>query len=126
MQRGEVRNPVMVLVLCMVTCGIYNIIWILAVMDELNKGLGREDYNGTKEVILLFVTCGLWGMWLLWRICNSVAELQESWGVQPQFDGTILFLLHFVYVGPYFVQDGLNKAWEQGTPGGAGYGGGAA
>ncbi len=123
MQRGEVRNSVMVLVLSIVTCGFYLIIQMMTVMKELNAALGREEYNPTKEIVLSVVTCGMWGIWLNWRLCNSVVELQTAWGVKPQFDGLILFLLHMVYVGPYFVQEALNQTWEHGTPGGAGYGG---
>lgn len=123
MQRGEVRNSIMVAVLVMVTCGIYAIIQMMAVMKEVNGGLGRQEYDVNKEIILTVVTCGMWGIWLLFRLSNSVVELQTAWGVKPQFDGLILFLLHFVYVGPYFMQEALNQTWEQGTPGGAGYGG---
>jgi hypothetical protein len=126
MQRGEIRNPVTVLILIYVTCGIYGIIWMLAICEDINKGLGREEFNAVKEILLTVVTCGLWGIWFQWRLCQAVEELQRAWGVEPEMEATILFVLHFVYVGPMFVQKGLNNAWENGTPGGAGgFGGGA-
>ncbi len=120
MQRGEVRNPVTVLLLIYVTCGIYGLIWMFAVIDDINKGLGREEFNAMKEIGLTIVTCGMWGLWFQWRLCNAVVELQKAWGVEPEMEPTILFVLNFVYVGPLFMQKSLNNAWENGTPGGAG------
>ena len=121
MQRGEVRNPVTVLVLMFVTCGLYGLIWMMGVIDDVNKGLGREEFSAVKEVVLTIVTCGIWGIWFQWRLAEAVVEVQRSWGVQPKMDAPILFVTNFVLgLGPYFVQDSLNNAWENGTPGGAG------
>ncbi len=123
MQRGEVRNPVTVLVLVMCTCGIYAIIWLLKVMEELNAGLGREEFAGVKEIVFTVLSCGLWGIWMQWRMCEATVELQKSWGVEPEMDQPILFVTFLVYVGPFFLQKSLNNAWENGTPGGQGGGG---
>lgn len=120
MQRGEVRNPVTVLILGFVTCGIYQIIWLNSVCSEINQGLGRDEFNFVKEFLLGIVTCGLWFIWFMWRLCEAVVELQKAWGVEPDMDQPILFVMNFLYVGPLFVQKGLNNAWENGTPGGAG------
>ena len=94
--------------------------------EELNKGLGKEEYNFAKELGLSIITCGMYSLYFFWRVCNSVVELQTKWGVKPAQDAPILFILMLVFLpaGFYLVQDGLNKAWETGTPGGAGgYGG---
>ena len=124
MQRGEVVNPIMVLLLPMVTCGVYGIYWLYKTMNEINAGLGREEFNVTPDLILTFVTCGIYGLYLYWKMANAVVELQQAWGVQPEMDATILFVLCFVMgLGPFFMQQGLNNAWETGTPGGAGGGG---
>lgn len=119
MQRGEVRNPIMVVVLPMLTCGIYGLIWFFQVCEDLNKGLGRQEFNAVKELALTFVTCGLWGYYFIWRICEAVVEVQKQWGVQPNMDAPILFVMSLIGIGPFFMQSGLNNAWENGTPGGA-------
>lgn len=120
MQRGEVRNPVTVLILGIVTCGIYQLIWLYSICGEINQGLGREEFNFVKEFLLSIVTCGLWGIWFMWRLCEAVVELQKAWGVEPEMDAPILFVMNFVSLGPLFIQKSLNNAWENGTPGGAG------
>lgn len=119
MQRGEVRNPVTVLLLTMFTCGIYGIIWFFAVCDDVNKGLGREEFNAAKELGLSIVTCGLWGYYFIWRLSEATVEIQRSWGVEPAMDAPIIFVTFLFGIGVFFVQTGLNNAWENGTPGGA-------
>jgi len=127
MQRGEVRNPITVIVLAMVTCGFYGLYWMYMVCQEVNGGLGREEFNLVKEILLSIVTCGLWGLYFQWRMAEAIVEVQKTWGVEPKYDAPIMFILLFVF-GPattFMMQDSLNNAWENGTPGGAGYGGGA-
>jgi hypothetical protein len=123
MQRAEVRSPIVVLVLSLFTCGIYSI-WYLffAVPDEINQGLGREEFSSMKELGLSIVTCGLWTFWYMWRICEALVELQKAWGVEPEMDAAIIFILALLGIGPIFIQMALNNAWENGTPGGAGFG----
>lgn len=123
MQKGEVRNPVTVLLLSLLTCGIYAFWYsFFALPEDINKGLGREEFNGVKELLLTIVTCGLWGLYYWWRVVESLAELQRGWGVQPAMDPPILFVMMLIGIGPLFVQQSLNNAWENGAPQGAGHG----
>lgn len=118
MERGEIRNPIMVLLLSIFTCGMYGIIWFVALCDDLNKGLGRQEFHPGKELLLSIVTCGLWGVYLGSRLSDATVEVQRSWGVQPTMDASNLFLLTLLGMGPFFIQRGLNNAWENGTSGG--------
>jgi len=122
MQRGEAREPVMVVVYSMLSCGIYNLYWLYLVCEEVNKGLGREQFNFVKEIALSVVTCGLYAFYFYWQLSNAVVELQQKWGVQPAHDAPIIFILFLVFppAAPFLMQTGLNNAWENGTPGGAG------
>lgn len=123
MQQGEVRNPVTVLLLSLLTCGVYAIWYsFFALPEDLNRGLGREEFNGVKELLLTLVTCGMWGFYYWWRVAEALIELQRSWGVEPVMDAPILFVMMLVGIGPLFLQQSLNNAWENGTPGGAGHG----
>ena len=117
MQKGEVRNPIQVLVLSMFTCGIYGLIWLFSVGPEVNAALGEERFNMGKELGLSFVTCGLWAYWFLWRFSEAVVEVQQKAGVQPAMDAPILFATNLFGLGPFFIQTGLNNAWEGGAGG---------
>lgn len=112
--KGEVRDPLVTLAICLLTCGFGNLYMIMKWADEVNGGLGEQKYNGVMIVVLGMVTCGFYAIWQLWNMSNDVEEIQRRWGVEPDQTGMILFLLHFVYVGPMFFQKGLNNAWENG------------
>ncbi len=116
MQRGEVRDPIMVLVLSIFTCGVYNIIWLFKTGEEINQASGVMQFNMVKELLLTMVTCGMWGIWFQWRFAEAVVNLQKSWGVKPQMEAPVLFIMAFVSLMPFFVQQGLNDAWQHGTP----------
>ena len=122
MQKGEVRNPFVVYILGMVTCGIYAIYWFFQVCNELNEGLGREEYSAGKEFALTVITCGAWGMWWMWRASESVVELQEKWGTEPKFDAPIVFVISIMGFAAIAMQMSLNNAWENGSPQGGGQG----
>lgn len=113
-QKGEVRDPVKTLLICLLTCGIGNMYMLFKWAEDINGGIGEEKYNGMKILLLGMVTCGLYAMYELWNMSNDVEEIQRRWGVEPDQPGMNIFLLHFVYVGPMFLQKGLNNAWENG------------
>ena len=116
MQAGTVRNPFVVYILTMVTCGIYGIFWIYKTSEELNAALGREDFNPTMEVVLGMVTCGLWILWWDWRASEASVEIQQNFGVEPKFDAPIAFIITWFLFG-VGVQMNLNNAWEGGGHG---------
>ena len=127
MQRGEVRDPIIVTILSFVTCGIYNLYWLYMVLEEVNKGLGEERFSFFKELGLSIITCGLYGLYFYWQFSNAISEVQQRWGVRPMQEPVLIFVLCLMVppVGPFLIQQGLNNAWENGTPGGAGgYGAG--
>lgn len=118
-ERGEERNIIVVFALTMVTCGLYGLYYNYVLMQDLNKGLGREEYSPVKEIALGFVTCGFWTMWLLWREAASVNEIERDWGLKVEFEQPILFALNF-FVFNVFSQVRLNNVWANGTvPGGS-------
>ncbi|MFU8802246.1 MAG: DUF4234 domain-containing protein [Bradymonadaceae bacterium] len=122
MQAGQSRNPVMQLVFTYLTCGFYALYWFYVAVEDVNRGLGEQRFNFVKEIALSIVTCGVWGFWFQWRFSEATVEVQNKWGVKPEMDAPILFIIALFGLGPFFFQSALNKAWEQGSPGGSGHG----
>ncbi len=113
-QKGEVRDPVKTLLICVLTCGLGQAYMLLKWAEDINGGLGEKKYDGMKILLIGMLTCGLYAIFQLWNMCNDIEEIQRRWGVEPDQPGMNIFLLHFVYVGPMFFQKGLNNAWENG------------
>jgi len=114
--RGEVRDPVKMVILTYVTCGFYGLLLIINIMNELNAAFGEERYSVARDLILGFITCGAYSIYLFWKIANDIEELQTQWGVEPKFAAPILFLMNLFYIGPWGMQTSLNNAWENGNP----------
>lgn len=123
MQRGDVRLPVRIFWLSLLTCGLYAI-WFLfvALPRDLNRGLGLEQFDGRREFVLTLSTFGVWGVWYWWRVCEALVELQRAWGVPPVMRSPMMFYVLFAGLGPSMAQWALNNVWHNGTPGGSGYG----
>ena len=119
MERGPVRNPVVVLLLMWFTCGLYFLYYFFVSSDEINRGLGYKRINMGLDFILGILTCGLWFIWWHWQAAEAIVELETSWGVQPKMEPVVIFLLSFFGVGEMMMQIGLNNAWENGMPGGS-------
>src|SRR5258708_1559940 len=71
---GQRRDPILVLVLSLVTCGIYALWWAYTAMTEVKNALGREELNPTLDIVLTIVTCGLYGIYLLYKYPRLIVE----------------------------------------------------
>jgi hypothetical protein len=126
MFKGEVRSPVTVLILTLVTCGLYGLVWFFKIAEELNEAFGEKRFPPGKELALSIVTCGLWGLWLYWRLSEAAVELQKERGLSPKLESWMLFASAFVGFFPFFMQAMLNEVWTRGGRldiGGGGSGG---
>jgi len=113
----RVRNPVLTLVLCLVTCGIYNYIAIYQISDDLRSYTNRNDINPGLEVILCLITCGLYGIYWCWKYSKLIYEIQCNIGVPYASDislpALILPIFGLFLVSLLLIQTELNKIWER-------------
>jgi hypothetical protein len=107
--RGQVRNPIVVTVLAMVTCGIYGIIAIYSMMSELKAYLNKE------EIVPWHLFVPILGIIvMLAKLPGWVTEAKQRAGSRnPQSSGPVLYFLLF----PYFFTKDMNDVWD---PTGAG------
>ena len=116
MQRGTVRHPFLVYILNMFTCGLYGLYWFFVTCEDINRGLGRREFNPILDFVLIWLTCGLWWFWWSWRASESIVEVQEAWGVRPKMDEALMFIIAIFGFGMIVKQLSLNNAWEKGSP----------
>lgn len=112
---GEKRDPVMVLVLTLVTCGIYGIYEIYKVSSEMRDALGRQDINPTLDVVLGLFTCGLYFIYLSYRYPQLLLEMQDRVRL-PRNDISLISIILAVcglsMVSIFMIQTELNKIWD--------------
>lgn len=108
------RNIVLCIVLSIVTCGIYQIYWMVKMVDELNYASGRISETGGITVILLgIVTCGIYWLYWYYKAGEKINEVKNRRGVPGDRNTSILFLIltlfGFSIVNICLIQDELNK-----------------
>ena len=113
---GEKRDPIMVIVFGILTCGIYMYFVVYQTSLEIkNARGGREDINPTLDVVLSIFTCGLYVIYLAYRYPQLLMELQDRSG-QPRNDITtisiILAICGLGIVSLFMIQTELNKVWD--------------
>jgi hypothetical protein len=108
--REHIRNPLVVTLLCYVTCGIYAVIVMYSLMAELKSYLNREEivpWHVLVPILNLVV--------ILTKLPGWVTEAKQRAGSRnPMSSGPLLYFLLL----PYFFTKDMNEIWDPTTSGG--------
>lgn len=113
---GEERGVVLAIVLTILTCGIYGLVLLYKIGDELNAHDGKGQIKPGVDLLLTIVTCGLWGIWLMYRYPRVLQEITAEEGrpiVDVSVPCLILSIFGFQIVAVAILQSELNKHWEE-------------
>lgn len=107
------KNIAKCIVLTIVTCGIYGIIWFINLVDDLNTAAQTpEDSSGVSVFLLGLVTCGIYYFIWFYKAGEKVNKVKSLSG-QYASDSAILYLLLAVFglsiVNYVLIQSELNK-----------------
>jgi hypothetical protein len=109
--KGLVRNSVMVLVYSVLSCGIYQMIWMVSICNEMKAYLQRDEPNGVKVLLLGMVTCGIYFLyWMFASAGPAIQEMQQRAGIANPTNPGIMLLIP--YYGVIVMQEELNKVWS--------------
>lgn len=113
---GTERSAITVLILSIITCGIYYFYWIYTVSKEAKQFMGRDDINPTTELILCIVTCSLYQIYWWYKYGKIVTvDMYEKAGLKSEDSSMILMLLSILGLGivsALIMQDKLNAIWR--------------
>lgn len=119
------REPAIVLVLSILTFGLYLPFWYHGVYDDLRRLSGQTPTGRGFWLDFLFVivTFGIYGIWVDYRISIQIAEIEESEGHGPAQDTSMISVIldvaaYFTVFFTNFVtsaiqQDQLNRLVEK-------------
>lgn len=94
------RSPVKVLILSIVTLGIYYLYWVYVTSKDVDEFLGESDIPPIVHVLLFLFTGTLWGF--VWDILigQKTVKMQRRVGL-PEKDNTLICLgLDILGAGP--------------------------
>ncbi len=86
------REIVTCILLSIVTCGIYGIIWFIGLTDDVGRLSGDSEFTGTKYFLLTLVTCGIFGYVWAYKLGKNVQAMAVKNGRVAE-DHSILYLI---------------------------------
>jgi hypothetical protein len=105
------RSGVTVILLSLVTCGIYFFVWKYQTTEELKNVSGDTSINPMMDLLLSFVTCGVWAYYTDYRNAKKVHELLRARGSTRGDQSTVVLLLAIFglyFIGMYMLQEEYN------------------
>lgn len=111
---GTSREPVLVLLLPFLTCGIYVLYWWYVTGTEIRDAVGRNEINPALDLLLGILSCGLYYIYLSYREPQYLLEMQDRVGL-PRNDITVISIVLYLLFTPVtllLIQTELNKIWE--------------
>ena len=103
MKKGTTRPIPIMLLLNIVTCGIYYIYWIYQTSVEIKMCSEREDLNPTIEILLGIITCGLYFKYWYYKYGKIVyKELPAKAGMNNAEDKTMVLVVIDIIIALMF------------------------
>ncbi len=105
LKRREVLNVVL---LSLVTCGIYSIYWLIVTTDDLNAMEDNpSNTSGLVCFLLSLVTCGIYTFFWYYRMGQRISRLNGNESLP--LIGVLCALLSVGIVSQAIYQDEINK-----------------
>lgn len=107
------RKIVTCIILSIVTCGIYGLVWFFNMVNDLNTAAPSPDDKTPGTVLLLsIVTCGIYGMIWIYKAGEKVDRIRTQNGEAPSSSAVTYLLLSLFglsIVAECLIQTELNK-----------------
>lgn len=111
----ENRSPALVLILSIVTLGLYLIYWYYKVYDELKRATGSTptENDFVLDFILVLVTCSLWGVYVDYRISRQLEEIMAATNQPVNETATLVVVLDVIAYPTAYITNLLSSAIQQ-------------
>jgi hypothetical protein len=115
MYRQYVQSVPFVVIMCLVTCGIYTLIWIYQTSKLLRDYTADPSITPTADLLLCIFTCGIYQLFWFYKLgqriqsCGSIAQVAVN-------DNSMIYLLLSLFgmgvAAAAIAQSDLNRVWE--------------
>ena len=110
------KNIAVAIILSIVTCGIYSLIWYVNMVDQVNEA--SDNQNGTSGgmvLILTIVTCGIYGIYWFYKAGELINVAKSRRGMPVESSTPVIYLVLYIVfsiVAYALLQYELNKIAE--------------
>lgn len=109
------RSIIAVILLTIVTCGLYSFYWTVVTQDELNYYTKENETPGILVLLFSIITCGIYLFFWYYKISKRIYATQIEKGFMSG-DNSILNVLLAIFglpiVSNCIIQNDLNKLYE--------------
>ena len=106
------KNIVTCILLSIVTCGIYGIIWFVNLTDDSKRLHNDGTASGGMAFLLTLITCGIYNIYWSYKIGKRMSDAGKDHGVVVN-DNSVLYLVLSLFglsiVNYCLIQSDLNK-----------------
>ena len=105
------RNLVTCIILSIITCGIYGIVWFIQMTDDTALVSEDNSMSGGMAFLLTLITCGIYGYYWAYKMGKLVYDAKVKRGL-PASDNAVLYLILQIFglgiVNYCIIQSDLN------------------
>ncbi len=108
----EERNIAMVIILSLITCGIYGIYWFVKMTDEAKQLSSSDNAGGGLAFVYTLITCGIYMIYWNYKMGKNMYEAGQKYGINIE-DNSVIYLVLSLFglgiVSECLMQNDLNK-----------------
>lgn len=86
------RNIVTCILLTIVTCGIYGIVWFIGLTDDAARANNNPNFSGGTAFLLTLVTCGIYSIYWNYKMGKEIYNAKVTRNVAGS-DQSVLYLV---------------------------------
>lgn len=106
------RSVPIVIILSLITFGIYPIYWYYSITEELSAATNDPHFSGAKALIFALITCGIYVLFWYYIVGQKMAELQRIHNMLIKDNGVLYIVLSIFglsIISNAIIQSELNK-----------------
>ena len=108
----ENKNIAVMLILTIITCGIYSLAWIYQITEDVNRLNEDNNMSGGLTILLTIITCGIYLIYWGYDMGRKLYNSGQKYNINIS-DNSILYLLLPIFklniINLVLIQSDLNK-----------------
>ena len=90
------REIVTCILLSLITCGIYGIVWYINLTDDVAYLSEDHDFSGAKAFLFTLITCGIYSFFWAYKLGKDIQIAQEKHSLPATDNSTLYVILNLV------------------------------
>lgn len=93
------RNIATCLILTIITCGIYGIVWFIMLTDDVGYASDDQSVSGGMAFLLTLITCGIYGIYWSYKMGKLVYEAKLNRDMRASDNSVLYLILEIIGLG---------------------------